>query len=598
MRTLRVAMAQINPVVGDLEGNTRRIIERIEQARSAGADAVLFPELAVTGYPPEDLLLKPDFVEANLKFVREIARHARDIVAVVGFADRQDHLYNAAAVCGDGRIIGIYHKWLLPNYGVFDERRYFAPGETTPVFHLGDLPVAVNVCEDIWFPDGPCALQARAGALVVFNINGSPYHRGKWGEREEMLRTRARECGLVVCYVNMVGGQDELVFDGASVIFDQNGRPLARGPQFEEALVVCDIDVAETRRARAPRTGVDESDRAPSVDARWVPVIPIPAPRPPARPPVELLAHEPLPDLEEVYRALVLGTRDYVRKNGFERAFVGLSGGIDSSLVATITVDALGPEAVTGVSMPSEYTSADSIRWAEELSRALGIRMITISMRGIFEEYLGALRESFAGTAADATEENIQARIRGNLLMALTNKLGGIVLTTGNKSELSVGYATLYGDMAGGFAVLKDVPKTLVYALARHRNAQGPVIPEGVLTRVPTAELRPNQTDQDTLPPYEVLDPILERYVEQDMPPEEIVRAGFDAQTVAKVVKMVDRSEYKRRQSPPGIKITPKAFGRDRRLPITSWYQGWTRIEEAVEDRPPTAERRPPSADH
>lgn len=585
MRTLRVAMAQINPVVGDLAGNSRRIIERIEHARAAGAHAVLFPELAITGYPPEDLLLKPDFVEANLEFAREIARNARDIVAVIGFADRQDHLYNAAAVCAEGRIAGVYHKQLLPNYGVFDERRYFAPGETAPVFHLGDLPVAVNVCEDIWFPDGPCALQARAGALVVFNINGSPYHRGKWREREEMLRTRARECGVVVCYVNMVGGQDELVFDGASVVFDHNGRLLARGPQFEEALVVCDIDVAETRHARAPRTGVEESEGAQLVDARWVPVIQIPTPRPGARPRIETPVHHPIPDLEEVYAALVLGTRDYVRKNSFERAFVGLSGGIDSSLVATLAVDALGPEAVTGVSMPSEYTSSDSIRWAEELSQALRIEVIAIPIRGVLEAYLEALRGVFAGLPPDVTEENLQARARGNLLMALTNKFGGIVLTTGNKSELAVGYTTLYGDMAGGFAVLKDVPKTSVYALARHRNARGPVIPEGVLTRVPTAELRPNQTDQDTLPPYEVLDPILERYVEQDMPPEEIVRAGFDAQTVAKIVKMVDRSEYKRRQSPPGIKITPKAFGRDRRLPITSWYQGWTRIEETVESR-------------
>jgi NAD+ synthase (glutamine-hydrolysing) len=581
MRKLRVAMAQINPVVGDLEGNTRRIVERIEHAHSVGAHAVLFPELAVTGYPPEDLLFRPDFVEANLAAVQEIARATRDVVAVVGFANRQDHLYNAAAVCAEGRIVSVYHKRLLPNYGVFDEKRYFAPGDVAPVFHIGEVPVAVNVCEDIWSPDGPCALQARAGALVVFNINGSPYHRGKWREREEMLRTRALEGGVVVCYLNMVGGQDELVFDGASVIFDQNGRLLARGPHFEEALIVCDIDISAARRTREHSSSTQNSEQSLSENAHLTPVIAVPPPRPSAQPPVEPFVHEPLPDLEEVYRALVLGTRDYVRKNGFGHVFVGLSGGIDSSLVATIATDALGPEAVTGVSMPSEYTSSDSIRFAEELSRSLAIRMITIPIGGIFEEYISALRGTFAGTAADVTEENIQARIRGNLLMALTNKFGGIVLTTGNKSELSVGYATLYGDMAGGFAVLKDVPKTLVNALARHRNARGRPIPENVLTRPPTAELRPNQTDQDTLPPYEILDAILERYVEQDMPPDEVVRAGFDPRTVAKVVKMVDRSEYKRRQAPPGIKITPKALGRDRRLPITSSYRGWTRIVES-----------------
>ncbi|MDR5683855.1 MAG: NAD+ synthase [Armatimonadota bacterium] len=587
MRTLRVAMAQINPVVGDLEGNTRRIVERIGHARSAGAHVVLFPELAVTGYPPEDLLLKPDFVEANLRAMQEIARHARDVVAVVGFADRRNHLYNAAAVCAEGRIAGVYHKRLLPNYGVFDEKRYFAPGEVAPVFHLGRVPVGVNICEDIWFPDGPCALQARAGALVVFNINGSPYHRGKWREREEMLRTRARDCGVVVCYLNMVGGQDELVFDGASVVFDAQGRLLVRGPQFEEALILCDIDVAAARRGRARRTAFDESDRFVPDAGHLTPVVAVPQPNRPAQPAVEPVVHEPLADLDEVYRALVLGTRDYVRKNGFGRVFVGLSGGVDSSLAATIAADALGPEAVTGVVMPSAYTSPDSVRFAEELARALGMRTITIPIGGIFEAYLRALQDTFAGTAEDVTEENIQARIRGNLLMALTNKFGGIVLTTGNKSELSVGYATLYGDMAGGFAVLKDVPKTLVYALARHRNARGRVIPEGVLTRAPTAELRPNQTDQDTLPPYDVLDPILERYVEHDVPPEEIVRAGFDANTVARVVRMVDRSEYKRRQAPPGIKITPKALGRDRRLPITSWYRGWVRIEQTVEGTAP-----------
>ncbi|MDR5708710.1 MAG: NAD+ synthase [Armatimonadota bacterium] len=581
MRTLRVALAQINPVVGDLEGNARHIVERLRQAREIGADVVLFPELAVTGYPPEDLVLKPDFVEGNLRAVEEIAAHAVDLVAVVGFVDRATYLYNAAAVCAGGRVAGVYHKRLLPNYGVFDEKRYFAPGESVPVFRLGDLPIAVNICEDIWFPDGPLAVQAQAGALVAFNINGSPYHRGKWREREEMLRTRARDHGVVLCYVNVVGGQDELVFDGGSVVVDQEGRVLARGPQFEEALVVCDVDVARARRLRARRTGVEESDRFP-LQAPPVSVIELEGLRDRPRPPAEPLLAEPLPDLEEVYRALVVGTRDYVRKNGFHRVVVGLSGGIDSSLVAVIATDALGPENVWGVSMPSPYTSEESMRYAEELARNLGIRLLVLPIGEIFRSYLEALAGPFAGTRPNEAEENIQARIRGNLLMALTNKFGGIVLTTGNKSELSVGYATLYGDMAGGFAVLKDVPKTLVYALARHRNAKHPVIPEGVFLRPPTAELRPGQTDQEKLPPYEVLDPILELYVERDTPPEDIVRAGFDPEIVARVVRMVDRSEYKRRQAPPGVKITPKAFGRDRRLPITSWYQPWTQLEAAA----------------
>ncbi len=581
MRTLRVALAQMNLVVGDLEGNTRRMVEWMHRAREQGAHVVLFPELAITGYPPEDLLLKPDFVEANLRALGELARSAVDVVAVVGFVDRANYLYNAAAVCAGGRVQGVYHKRLLPNYGVFDEKRYFAPGKEVPIFLLGELPVAVNICEDIWFPDGPCALQARAGALVVFNINGSPYHRAKWREREEMLRTRARDCGVVLCYVNLVGGQDELVFDGDSLVLDQGGRVVARAPQFEETLLLCDVHIAAAQRQRARRTGVDEAERLPLGDPAQCPVIPVELPRRDALPPLSPVVAHPLDDLEEVYRALVVGTRDYVRKNGFQQVFVGLSGGVDSSVVATVATDALGAEAVVGVCMPSMYTSPESVRYAEELARNLGIRLWVLPIRAPFEAFQEVLRPWFAGLPPDVTEENLQARIRGNLLMALTNKFGGIVLTTGNKSEMSVGYATLYGDMAGGFAVLKDVPKTLVYALARWRNARGPVIPEGVLTRPPTAELRPGQTDQDTLPPYEVLDPILELYVEQDTPPEDIVQAGFDPEVVSRVVRMVDQSEYKRRQAPPGIKITPRAFGRDRRLPITSWYRPWARTSLA-----------------
>ncbi|MBM3449526.1 MAG: NAD+ synthase [Armatimonadetes bacterium] len=579
MRTLRFALAQMNPTVGDLEGNTRRIVELMDAARAGGADIVAFPELAATGYPPEDLLLKPDFVEANLEAIQEIARRARDVVAVVGFVDRDGPVYNAAAICAGGRVAGVYRKRILPNYGVFDEKRYFAAGDRATVFTLGDVPFGVTICEDIWFPDGPAPVQTRAGALVIVNINGSPFHRGKAKEREEMLRRRACDMSAIVVYANMVGGQDELVFDGGSLIFDQDGQLLARGPQFEETLLFCDVDVEAARRVRARRTGVDESERFAFDRSGFTPTIALDGPRPPRRPAIPPASFEPLSDVEEVYRAIVVGTRDYVRKNGFQKVVIGLSGGVDSALVAAIAVDAVGADNVAGVSMPSPYTSKVSIDYAGALASHLGIDLTTIPIAAPFQSYLELLAPVFAGRERDVTEENLQARIRGNLLMALSNKYGWLVLTTGNKSEMSTGYATLYGDMAGGFAALKDVPKTLVYALAAHRNAMSPVIPQGVLTRVPTAELRPNQIDQDSLPPYPVLDAILERYVERDMPPDDIVRDGFDAAAVARVVKMTDRAEYKRRQAPPGVKITAKAFGRDRRLPITSWYRGWARLE-------------------
>lgn len=583
----RVAMAQINPTVGDFEGNTRKIIERLEEAQRLGADIVSFPELAVPGYPPEDLLIKTDFVRENLACVQEIARHASRTVAIVGFADSADTLYNAAAVLAEGRIAGVYHKMRLPNYGVFDEKRYFQPGTEAPVFVIHGVPVGVTICEDVWAPGGPLLAQTLAGALVAVNINGSPYSAGKWHVREEMLKTRARDYAVAIAYNNMVGGQDELLFDGLGFVLDSSGHVVARGPAFEEALIVADLDVEAIKGIR--RYNPSRTPDAIQSEGVRAPVYTLSLAQPAADRPA-LPAHPMIDapgDMEEVYRALVLGTRDYVRKNGFRGAVVGLSGGVDSSLVAAIAVDALGSDAVHGVTMPSRFTSPESRRYATELTASLGIRVIDLPIDAITASFEEALAQTFAGRAPDETEENLQARSRGNLLMALSNKFGWLVLTTGNKSEMSVGYATLYGDMAGGFAVIKDVPKTLVYRLAVWRNTRGdrPVIPAGVISRVPTAELREHQTDQDTLPPYEVLDPILKLYVEDDRSAEEIAAQGFDPQIVARAIAMVDRSEYKRRQAPPGIKITPKAFGKDRRLPITNWYRGRRSVETPT---PPT----------
>ncbi|HYM91515.1 MAG TPA: NAD+ synthase [bacterium] len=574
----RVAMAQINTTVGDFEGNTRKIIERLEEAQALGADVVSFPELAITGYPPEDLLIKSDFVGENLVCLREIARHAGHTAAIVGFVDSGDHLYNAAAVLYEGRVAGVYRKMRLPNYGVFDEKRYFQPGTECPVYIIHGVSVGVNICEDVWAPGGPMLAQSLAGALVSITLNSSPYSAQKWRLRQEMLQTRARDYAVAVAYNNLVGGQDELVFDGLSVIVDAAGHVVARGPAFEEALVIADLDVEAIRGIR--RYNPIRTSDALHGEGLNAPVFTLSREAPPdaesRRPLAGARVMEPPPDVEEVYRALVLGTRDYVRKNGFRTVVLGLSGGIDSSLVACIAVDALGRESVKGVALPSQFTSEASRRYTRELAGALGIELLDLPVDPVVAAYTQVLAAPFAGRAQDVTEENLQARTRGNVLMALSNKLGWLVLTTGNKSEMSVGYATLYGDMAGGFAIIKDVPKTLVYRLAGWRNARAgrAVIPQGVLERAPTAELRANQTDQDTLPPYEVLDPILKLYVEDDRSAEEIVAQGFDPATVARVVAMVDHSEYKRRQAPPGIKITPKAFGRDRRLPITNWYRG------------------------
>src|SRR5215468_10868955 len=565
MRRLRVALGQINPTVGDFERNVRIIVDAIERARVQGATLVAFPELAITGYPPEDLLFKPAFIEANLRALDEVRRASRGLSVVVGFVDKQDDIFNAAAVLHDGVRAGVYHKQYLPNYGVFDENRYFQAGTETPVFTAGDTTFAVNVCEDIWYPAGPTTVQALGGAELIVNINGSPYHAGKARFREQLVSTRAVDDLVCVAYVNMIGGQDELVFDGASMVVNEHGECLARGRLFEEDLVVSDLDLDAVFRARLH----DSRRRKEKLVAREtattrVSLPPLPAPEVPALAPVE-----------EVFEALVLGTRDYVRKNGFKRVVVGLSGGIDSSLVAAVAVEALGRENVAGVGMPSAYSSTGTRRDAQRLAKTLGIEFLTIPITRLLNAYKRTLAKAFKGMKEDVTEENIQARIRGNLLMALSNKFGWLVLTTGNKSEYSVGYTTLYGDMAGGFAVIKDVPKMLVYEVARHVNTRAgrAVIPETVFTRAPSAELRPNQTDQDTLPPYDLLDRILEGYVEEDQGVNDLIARGFPADTVRRVVSMVDANEYKRRQAPIGVKITPRAFGRDWRPPIVNRFR-------------------------
>ena len=575
MRTFRLALAQINPAVGDLDGNTRKIIERIDEARSHHADLVAFPELAIPGYPPEDLLFKPQFIQANLGKLKEVAAASRGIAVVVGFVDAATDIYNAAALAYDGEVAGVYHKMYLPNYGVFDEERYFRAGSRCPVYVVNGTPVGVNVCEDIWHAVGPAAVQRSAGAEVIVNINGSPFHAGKREVRESMLATRATDNELFVAYVNMVGGQDELVFDGASVVFDPAGEAVARAGQFDEELLVTDLDVEAVFKMRL-RDPLPRRERPETTEEVGEPsLVPVSDYSPNSR---SALAHrEPAryEGVAEVYQALVLGTRDYVRKCGFGKVLVALSGGIDSSLVATIAADALEPENVVGVSMPSRYSSEGSILDARELADRLGIELLTIPIEDVFAAYLDTLAPQFADGKPGVVEENLQSRTRGNLIMALGNRPGWLVLTTGNKSEMAVGYATIYGDMAGGFAVIKDVPKTMVYELAEYRNSKSdtPRIPDTVIEKPPSAELRPDQTDQDTLPPYPVLDAILKAYVEEDLGFGDIVDKGFDEEVVNRTIGMVDASEHKRRQAPPGIKITPRNFGRDRRMPIANRYR-------------------------
>ncbi|HUX87688.1 MAG TPA: NAD+ synthase [Chloroflexota bacterium] len=574
-RSVRVALSQLNSVVGDLDGNLELIAADVDRARAAGAEIVLFPELALTGYPPEDLLLKASFITDNRRRLEELALRCRGITVVVGFVDAKGDIYNAAAVIHDGEIAGVYHKRFLPNYGVFDEDRYFRPGSEAPIFALGDVTFGVNICEDVWYPTGPAVSQVRAGANLILNLNASPYHRGKKCFRESMLATRAADNAVIIAYTNMVGGQDELVFDGNAMVFDEQGRMIAEGTQFEESLLFVDLDLEAVFRRRLHDPRHRKEQLSTSVDVLPTPVIRLKR-LVPVSIPLQVQAVGALDSIGEVYRALTVGTRDYVRKNGFRGALIGLSGGIDSSLVATIAADALGASNVVGVSMPSRYSSSGSKDDARELAENLGIDYWTIPIEPAHQAMLDMLAGQFAGTKAGLAEENLQSRLRGNVLMTISNKFGWIVLTTGNKSEMATGYATLYGDMAGGFAVLKDVPKTLVYELSEWRNQQAtkPVVPLAVIHKEPSAELRPDQRDVDSLPPYEVLDPILQAYVEEDRSAEEIIALGFAKETVRKTIQLVDRTEYKRRQAPPGVKITPRAFGRDRRLPITNRYRG------------------------
>jgi NAD+ synthase (glutamine-hydrolysing) len=584
---LRVALAQINPTVGDIPGNARKIAEHTRAAREEGAALVVFPELSLTGYPPEDLLLKTSFLNRAATALDELAAQTRGIVALVGFPESAEDVYNAAAVLADGEVAAIYRKMYLPNYGVFDEQRYFQSGAEAGIFELNGIPMGLTICEDIWEPGPPAMTAALAGAQVIVNLSASPYRTGYGHGRERMLVQRAVDNLATVVFVNTVGGQDELVFDGHSLVVDQDGRVLARCPQFEESLTFCTIDPREVASARLRDTRHRANVRR---QRRAAPIA-----EPPA---VHLAALEvpgggetvdgtiaPLLDAEaELYAALRTGLHDYVEKNGFERVVLALSGGIDSALVALIAVDALGPQRVTCVSMPSPYSSEGTRADAGNIAANLGVDFMEISIEDAMKAYDDMLAGAFSGREPDIAEENLQARIRGNVVMALSNKFGWLVLTTGNKSELSVGYATLYGDMAGGFAVLKDVFKGWVYRLVRWRNRREAreLVPSSVLDRPPSAELRAEQTDQDSLPPYEVLDAILAGYVEEDLDAVELVRRGLPPEDVERVIRMVDRAEYKRRQAPPGIKVSTKAFGRDRRLPITN----------RSESRPEPAERR------
>jgi NAD+ synthase (glutamine-hydrolysing) len=581
---LRVALAQANVTVGDLEGNAQKILAYMQQAHAAGSHIVCTPELALTGYPPEDLLLKPGFVAAQLRKLDELisaSRELRGLTTIIGFVDRDHDIYNAAAIIHGGKLCGTYHKHYLPNYGVFDENRYFQSGRKAPIFLINEVHVGINICEDVWYPTGPMTLQAHAGAEVIININGSPYYAGKGLFRDEMMATRAADNGVIVVYLNMVGGQDELVFDGGSMVFDEQGALIARAKEFAEEMLLVDLDTASVFRSRLhdPRRRQERLQE----DTHTVPIIKVSDERthqyhfdPPIHPLGAPQRIEPkMQPLEEIYAALVLGTRDYVHKTGFKNALVGLSGGIDSSLTAAIAVDALGAGNILGISMPSGYSSEGSKTDAQQLAENLGIEYMTIPIEETFRTSLKMLKPAFGESDPGLAGENLQARIRGNILMSISNKFGAIVLTTGNKSEMATGYCTLYGDMAGGFAVLKDVLKTLVFELSVYRNtlSEKPVIPQSVIEKPPSAELRPDQKDTDSLPPYEILDPILKAYVEDDRSYDEILAMGFDRQTVERVMRLVDLSEYKRRQAPPGVKITPRAFGRDRRLPITNKYR-------------------------
>ncbi|MBX3302373.1 MAG: NAD+ synthase [Nitrospira sp.] len=589
MRVLRIAVAQMNPTVGDLNGNVRRIIEWLGEARKAQVDLVAFPELAITGYLPEDLLFKPRFVNDNVRALQEVVQVCHDVVAVVGYVARsaqiesevsrpsidsnaRQPLYNAAALIARCKIVGNCHKRYFPSDG--DERRYFRSGQQPPVLVVNGMTIGVTIGEDLWHSDEFTQAQVAAGVEVMVNLSASPFQVGKSRSRERCLTTWAHTNGVIATVANMVGGQDELVFDGNSLILDQSGRVIARGGAFKEELLMADVSLDSVKHGgRASGRNSVRSQKIVSAVDRCLVTLPMTKGK---RTPIVPGLAEPLGEIEEMYQALVLAVKDYVQKNGFKRVAIGLSGGVDSALTAVVAADALGAANVLGIFMPSPYTSHESEEDAVELARSLGIELSIIPITPTFEVYRRSLAPSFDQRPPDRTEENLQARVRGNILMAVSNKFGHLVLTTGNKSELSVGYSTLYGDMAGGFAVIKDVSKSRVYELARFRNAQGPspVIPQRTLDRPPSAELKPDQKDEDTLPPYTVLDPILQAYVEEDRSLEEIVEAGFDRATVARVMRMVDHSEFKRRQAPIGVKITYRALGKDRRMPITNGYCG------------------------
>ena len=622
IRKFRLALAQINPTVGDIDGNTAKIIEYVERARAAQADLVAFPELAITGYPPEDLLFKTTFLQANVEAMQRVIAAARGIAVVVGYVEMGADIANAAAIGYDGQLVDSYRKMYLPNYGVFDEDRYFRRGGDCPVYRINGTGVGVNICEDIWYPVGSIAVQREAGAELIVNINASPFHAGKRAYREKMIATRAADNGLFVAYLNMVGGQDELVFDGASLICDMTGELIARGPAFAEDLLVTDLDIEAVFRARLRDPRPRKENPVILQEIGTPKVVSVsgfkPTARPTLRPATPAAAMD---EVEEVYQALVTGVRDYIRKSGFGKVLVGLSGGIDSALTAAVAVDALGKENVVGVTLPSRYSSEGSVSDSRELAGNLGIDCWVVPIEPAHTAFEAMLEPYFQDSEPNVAEENVQARIRGNLLMSISNKFGWMVLTTGNKSEMAMGYATLYGDMAGGFAVIKDVPKTLVYELCRWRNRNGPtspanpnnsaspsgpaspanpnnpakpaspanpnnpvnpasqtgsphpVIPQRIIDKPPSAELRPDQLDVDTLPPYDRLDPIIKAYVEQDYSYQEMVDMGHDPAAVRQVISFVDRNEYKRRQAPPGVKITPRAFGKDRRLPIVNRYR-------------------------
>ena len=554
---LKVALAQLNLIVGDVYGNTARVLDAMRRAEDAGAQILALPELAITGYPPEDLVLKRAFIKAGHEAIEEVAAASGDVMVVVGFVESDgDRLYNSAAICHRGELSAVYRKQLLPNYGVFDEQRYFTPGDHHYLFDTGAGIIGVCVCEDAWRPDGPLVSQGDRGAQTVININASPFHKNKLEERERMLCERARRAHSSIAYVNMVGGQDELIFDGGSLVIDAEGRVRTRFPQFEEHFGVVDLPLGEAKElhttAAVTRIPLDLRESTATTES---------------------LMAEPMSDAAEVYEALKLSLADYLRKNGFSKIVIGMSGGIDSTLTAAIACDAIGAENVLGVTMPSRFSTSHSVSDSEKLAANLGMELMTIPIAETYETYLTSLEKVFGPHEMGLAEENLQARIRGVMLMTISNRYGHLVIATGNKSEMACGYATLYGDMVGGFALLKDVFKTEVYGLSRHRNSISPVIPESVITKAPSAELRPNQKDSDSLPPYDVLDPILEAYIEDDAGASDIVAKGFDRETVHRVIALVDRAEYKRRQAAPGPKVTTKAFGRDRRLPITNWWR-------------------------